>query len=222
MKYPHWLSWSWLGRTLRRHFLTGVLVVVPIGATVLILVWIFTSIDNILQPAIQLIAGRPVLGVGFGITIVLIYLIGVIASNVGGKRLISYGESLLAKVPIVRPIYTSIKQILESFSTPSKFGLMQAVLVEFPRKGIWTIGFITNESSTQSGETQLNIFIPTSPNPTSGFLQIAREDEVIRTDIPVDEALKMIISAGKVSPQGISEMLAGKNKAKKSDSLKEE
>lgn len=138
----------------------------------------------------------------------MIYLAGAIASNVGGKKLIQFGESILAKVPLVRPLYTGIKQIMESFSTPSKMGSMQPVLIEFPRKGIWTIGFITNESTTRSGETQLNIFIPTSPNPTSGFLQIVKESEVIRTNIPVDKALGMIISAGKVSPEEIGDRLS--------------
>jgi len=193
---------------MRRQFLTGILVVVPLGATVLILTWIFTSIDNILQPVIQLILGHPVPGVGFGITIVLIYLVGIIASNVGGKRLIQYGESLLIKIPVFRPLYSSIKQILGSFSSPGKTSLVQTVLVEFPRKGMWMIGFITNESPTQSGKVQLNIFIPTSPNPTSGFLQIVSEEEVVRTDIPVDEALKMVISAGKVSPEKIYNKLS--------------
>jgi len=185
---------------------------VPLGATVLILIWIFTSIDNILQPVIQLILGHPVPGVGFGITIVLIYLVGIIASNVGGKRLIQYGESLLVKIPVFRPLYSSIKQILGSFSSSGKTSLVQTVLVEFPRKGMWMIGFITNESPTQSGKVQLNIFIPTSPNPTSGFLQIVSEEEVVRTDIPVDEALKMVISAGKVSPEKLYNKLSERNK----------
>ena len=199
-------------RKLRRQFLAGVLIVVPIGATILILVWMFTEIDSYLQPIIQLILGNPIPGVGFGITILLIYLVGVIASNVVGKRLINYGESLLARVPLFRLLYTGIKQFLVSFSTPDKTGFMQAVLVEFPRKGIWTIGFITNELTAQSGETQLSIFVPTSPNPMSGFLQIVSEDEVIRTDIPVDKALGMVISAGKVSPQEISDKLSGRIK----------
>ncbi|MFC2051520.1 DUF502 domain-containing protein [Chloroflexota bacterium] len=170
MKNTHRVSWNWLGRNLRRQFLTGILVVVPIGATILILLWIFTTVDNILQPVIGLITGHPVPGVGFGITVVLIYLAGVIASNVVGKSLIRYSDSILSKVPLVRLLYTGIKQIMESFSRPSKSGLLQTVLIEFPRKGIWTLGFITNEILTQSKETHLNIFIPTSPNPTSGFL----------------------------------------------------
>ena len=210
MKYAYRVSWSWLGKKLRTQFLAGILIVVPIGATILILVWIFNQIDSILRPYIEPILGRSVPGLGFGITIVLIYLVGIIASNVVGRRLILYGESLLAKVPVVRPLYTGIKQILEGFSRPSQTGLMQAVLVEFPRKGIWTIGFVTNESPTQSGETQLNIFIPTSPNPTSGFLQIAGEDEVIRTDIPVEQAIRMIVSAGRVSSKMIVDKLSGR------------
>lgn len=202
------VSWGWLGKKLRKQFLTGILLVVPIGATTLILVWIFVTIDNILQPAISSIWGRTVPGVGFGVTIVLIYLVGLIASNFLGKKLVYYGESVLARVPVASWLYINIKQILESFSAPGKTGFMQVVLVEFPRKGIRTIGFITNESSAKTGEKLLYIFIPTAPNPTSGYLQIAREEEVIRTDISVDDALKMVISAGRVVPGEISDKLS--------------
>lgn len=207
MKHIQRAFWGRLGKKLRRQFLTGILIVVPIGATILILVWIFTAIDSILQPAIRTVWGYTIPGVGFGITIVLIYLVGIIASNVGGRRLIHYGESLLAKVPVFRPVYSGIKQILESFSAPGKTGFLQVVLVEFPRKGMRTIGFVTNESSNESGEKLLNIFVPTSPNPTSGFLQIAREGEVIRTNISVDDALKMVVSGGKMSPKEVSDRL---------------
>jgi uncharacterized membrane protein len=207
MKPKRWVSWGWLGRKLRAQFLTGILVIVPIGATILILLWIFYAIDGILHPVVVRMVGRAVPGVGFAVTMVLIYLAGVIASNVAGRALIQYGESLMAKVPLVRQLYTGIKQILESFSTPGKTGLMQVVLVEFPRKGMRAIGFITNESSDESGKL-INIFIPTSPNPTSGFLQIVREEEIIRTNIPVSEAIQIVVSAGKVSPGEINEKLA--------------
>jgi len=211
MKHIKGKSLGWLGNKLKTQFLTGILVAVPIGATILILAWIFTAIDNILQPATRFILGYTIPGIGFGITILLIYLAGVIASNIVGKSLINYFESLLGKVPLIRPLYGGIKQILESFSTTGKTGFMQVVLIEFPRKGIWTIGFVTKESPAQSGEILLNIFIPTSPNPTSGFLQIVGEDEVIRVDMSVDEALKMVISAGKVSPQEINNKLSMKD-----------
>ena len=205
------IAWRQFGRRIRSRFLTGLLVLVPIGITVLIVVWIFTTIDNILQPTIRTILGYTVPGLGFVITVILIYLAGLIAGNVGGKRLIHYGESLLARVPLIRQLYNGIKQIMESFSEPAKAGFMQAVLIEFPRKGIWTLGFITRELLLESGEKQLNVFIPTAPNPMSGFLQIVKDKEVIRTDVPVDEALRMIISAGKVSPQAISDKLANRS-----------
>lgn len=213
MKRRQRVSWGWLGRKLRTQFLAGILIVVPIGATILILVWIFNQIDSILhlQPLIERMLGRPVPGVGFGITILLIYLVGVTASNVLGRRLLRYGESLVTRIPMVRQLYSGIKQIFESFSTPSKTGFMQVVLVEFPRKGMRTIGFITNESLDKSGKKLLNIFIPTAPNPTSGFLQIARESEITRTNISVDDALKMVVSAGRVSPPEVTEQFPIKN-----------
>jgi uncharacterized membrane protein len=208
MKYAHSVSWGSLWRKLRTQFLAGILVIVPIGATVLILVWIFNSIDNILQPVLTSLLGRHITGVGFGVMIVLIYLAGVIASSVLGKRTIRFGESLLRRVPLVRYLYNGIQQILESFSAPGKTGFMQVVLAEFPRKGMRTIGFITNETVDQSGKKLLNIFIPTAPNPTSGFLQIARESEVIRTSISVESAIKMIVSAGRMVPEEIANKLS--------------
>ena len=195
------VSWIWLGKTLRRQFLAGLLVIVPIGATILIMVWLFVSIDNILQPLIRAILGHTIPGIGFAITVILIYLVGVIASNVGGRRLIRYGESLLAKVPIIRQLYQGIKQILEAFSTPNANGFMRVVLIEFPRKGVRSIGFVTNESPGEPGRRMLNIFVPTAPNPTSGFLQIVEESEVIRTNMSIDDALKLVLSAGRVSPK---------------------
>ena len=211
MKYTYRASWNWLGKKLRRQFLTGLLVMVPLGATILILTWIFTSIDNILQPVIKAILGHPVTGAGFGITMVLIYLVGVIASNVIGKRLIRYGESALPWIPVVRQLYNSIKQILESFTSPERTGFMQVVLVEFPRKGMRVIGFITNELCNEPGKKLLTVFIPTSPNPTSGFLEVVAEDEVVRTDISVESALRMVVSAGRVLPEEITAELAGRN-----------
>ena len=197
---------GWLGRKLRGHFLAGILITVPIGVTVWIFLWIFNAIDRFLRPYIEDIFDPP-RGVFFAITLLLVYLAGVIASNVLGRRLIRYGESLLARVPIANYVYSGIRQIMQSFAAPDKTGFMQVVLVEFPRRGTRTIGFITNESSDKSGKKLLNIFIPTSPNPTSGFLQIMDEDDVIRTNLSVDDALKMVVSGGRMSPQEVSDKL---------------
>ena len=163
-------SGSGIGKRLRAQFIAGIVVVLPIGASILILVWVFSAIDNILQPAVRGIWHQTIPGVGFGATVVLIYLVGVIARNVVGKRLIRYGESLLARVSVFRQLYIGIRQILESFSAPDKAGFMQVVLVEFPRKDMKAIGFVTNELTGASGEKLLSVLIPTAPNPTTGFL----------------------------------------------------
>ena len=191
------------GKKLSGQFMTGLLVIIPLGASVLILVWLFTSIDNILQPVIRAIWGHNITGVGFGVTVILIYVVGVIARNVIGKRIIKYGESLLNRVPIFKQLYRGIRQIVDSFSDPDKTGFMQVVLVEFPQKGMRAIGFVTNEIIDKNGKKLLSVLIPTAPNPTSGFLEIVKEEDVIRTQIPVDAAVKMVVSAGRMMPDEV-------------------
>jgi uncharacterized membrane protein len=199
-----------IGRTLRAQFGAGILVIVPIMIAILILVWLFRYIDSIAQPVAKSVLGYTIPGLGFAITVVLIYLTGVVATNVIGKRLIRYGESLLARVPLFRYLYTGVKQILQSFATPREGGFLQVVLVEFPKNGMRAMGFVTSESSAESGERLLNVFIPTSPNPTSGYLEIVRENDVIRTNISIDDALKMVLSAGRVSLPEITDKLGAK------------
>ncbi|MFC1956357.1 DUF502 domain-containing protein [Chloroflexota bacterium] len=193
---------------LKTRFLAGLKVVIPVAITLGILVWIFVKIDNLLQPAISHIFGRTIPGMGFGIVIFSILIAGLIVSNVAGKKLIYYAEGLLSKIPIVRLLYKAVKQIIDSFSAGDGSRFTQVVLVEFPKKGMMTVGFVTNETKTESGGAYLNVFIPTAPNPTSGFLQIIKEEEVIRTEISPDDALKMIISAGKVSAVDIATTLS--------------
>jgi len=200
-----------VGKKLRAQFITGILIVVPVGAAILILRWLFFAIDNILQPVAESLLGYTIPGLGLGITVVLIYLAGVVATNVIGRRLIRYGESLLERVPLFRYLYTGIKQILQSFATPGEGGFLQVVLVEFPKKGMRAIGFVTSESRVESGEKLLSVFIPTSPNPTSGYLEIVKENDIIKTDISIDDALKMVLSAGKVSLQEVTDRLGAES-----------
>jgi len=200
-----------VGKKLRAQFITGILIIVPIGAAILILRWLFLTLDNILQPVAESLLGYTIPGLGVGITVVLIYLAGLVATNVIGRRLIRYGESLLARVPLFRYLYTGIKQILQSFATPGEGGFLQVVLVEFPKKGMRAIGFVTSESRVESGEKLFSVFIPTSPNPTSGYLEIVRENDIIKTDISVDDALKMVLSAGKVSLQEVTDRLGAES-----------
>jgi uncharacterized membrane protein len=192
-------------RAMRKHFLAGILVVVPLAIAVLILVWVFTAIDDVLQPIIKGIFGRPVPGLGFGVAIVLVYIVGIIASNFIGKRVIRFGESLLERVPMFRQLYTGAKQVVHGLSGAGvdKAAFREVVFVEFPREGMKTVAFVTNELLDKSGKKLLMIYIPTAPIPTSGYFEIVTEDKVIRTDVSVDEAMKMIISSGMIAPDEI-------------------
>lgn len=191
------------GKKLRGQFVTGLLLIIPLGASVLILVWLFNSIDHILQPVIRAIWGHNITGIGFGVAVILIYVVGVIGRNVVGRRLLRYGDSLLNKVPIFKLLYRGIRQIVDSFSAPDKTGFMQVVLVEFPSKGMKALGFITNEIIDKDGKTLLNVLIPHVPNPTTGMMEIFKEEDVVRTKITIDEAMKMIVSAGRMMPSEV-------------------
>jgi len=206
--------WHRLIRIMRNHLLAGILVVVPLAAAIFVLVWVFVKIDNILQPVIEAIFDRRITGVGFGISLVLIYIIGVIASNIFGRRIIRFGESLATKIPIFRQLYTAFKQVIEglSGSTTKKAAFREVILVEFPREGMWTLAFITNELTDESGKKMFAIFVPTAPLPTSGYFEIVTEDMVTHTNISVEEAMKMVMSSGMVSPTKIDTSGAPKSK----------
>ena len=201
-----------MGR-IRTHFLSGLLVIVPVAAAILVLVWIFSTIDNILQPIIREISGHNIVGLGFGITIVLVYITGVVAGNYVGKKVIHFGDSVMKRVPLFRQIYTGAKQVMDSFSGTgaiNKAAFREVVLVEFPAKGMTTVAFITNEFKTVTGEQLYAVYIPTTPVPWSGFSAIVTEENMTRTKINVDEALKMCISGMMISPATLQIASGGK------------
>jgi uncharacterized membrane protein len=210
---------SWISKQLGAKFGIGIITIIPFAATGWIIYWLFIHVDDILQPAIKAIWGTTVPGAGFAATLVLILLVGIIASNVIGKRLIRIGESVIPGLPIVQQLYTGIKQIMESFSpSADEAARMQTVIIEFPRKGMQAIGFVTNEISDESGKKLFLVYIPNSPNPTSGgFLEIAGESEIIRTHISIQDAFKTIVSAGKIVPAEVADSLFYYSKQKPSE-----
>ena len=192
-------------RRIWRRFLTGLILVIPIGVVIFVLVWLFTGIDGLLQPGIEAIFDREIPGLGFGITIVLVYLAGLFASNIVGHRLIHFGESLLARIPLLKQLYNGTKQVISSLSGTglNKAAFREVVLVEFPREGMKTVAFVTNETKDETGKKLLMIYIPTAPIPTSGYFEMVTEDKVTRSNITVDEAMQMVISSGMVAPDEI-------------------
>lgn len=193
---------------MKRYLIAGLLIWVPLGVTVMVIKLLVGIMDKTLvwvpeqyQPDVLL--GFHIPGMGVVLAIVVVLGTGVIVANLFGRKLVQFWESILAQIPLVRTIYTSVKQILETvFSSGQSF--RKVLLVEYPRKGLWTLAF---QSSTTRGEAQIktdkeivNVFIPTTPNPTSGFFIMVPKEDVIELDMNVDEGLKMIISAGVMVP----------------------
>lgn len=188
-------------RHLRNKMLLGLLVTVPLIATVWVLIWAFNSVDEIVQPIVRSTWGKTFPGIGVGVVLVFAYLSGWLASSILGRRIIAFGERIIDRIPVFKYIYRGVKQIIDSFTQPRETGFMQVVFVEYPRKGMHSIGFVTNVLPSDSNETFYTIFIPTSPNPTSGYMEVMREEEIVRTNMSVEDALRVVVSAGRVPVQ---------------------
>jgi uncharacterized membrane protein len=189
---------------LRGRFIAGLFVVVPFGITVFILKFLFNFADGILgswlDGLLTAVTGREshLPGLGMVTGAVIIYLTGVLATNVLGKRLLHWGDLLLSRIPLVKSIYTSSKQLTKVFQE-GKSSYRRAVLVEWPRPGVRAIGFVTAEV-VQGGENYLVVYLPTMPNPTSGFALYFREEEVMDSGMSVEDAVKFVVSGGVVVP----------------------
>ncbi len=193
-------------RLFRRNFIAGILVVVPLVLAAWILWWLFSSVDNLLQPIIEAIFGREVQGLGFAVFLVIIYITGVIASNYLGKKVIRFTETLLQRVPIFRQIYTGAKQVVEGLSGTgmNKAAFREVVFVEFPRPGMTTIAFVTNVIKDKDGKKYYGLYVPTAPVPTSGYFEVATEEQVIHTSISIDEGIKIVVSSGMILPDKVA------------------
>jgi uncharacterized membrane protein len=191
-----------LTKHLKKKFLTGLFVLIPLLVTVYIIYLVINFVDAILAPVIRNVTLHLtekeiyIPGTGLFLFAVVAYATGVVASNYIGNRLLSYGEKLLRKIPFVKGIYSSVKDMTDSFSSEKKRSFKEVVLAEFPVQGRYAIGFVTNRIQNQALEEFCSVFVPTTPNPTSGFLIIIPEKELTFLDMPVDDALKYIISLG--------------------------
>jgi uncharacterized membrane protein len=199
--------WSRFLRKLRDVLIAGLVVTVPIGLTIWIFIWLFNTIDGVLKPLIKTIWNVDLTGVGFGVLVALVLIVGLIGTNVIGKRIVHWGESLIAKIPISRTLYEGIRQMMQSYSEKDKTGFLQVVMVEYPRKGVHTLAFVTNEYTTESGEKMISVFIPNSPNPMSGFLHIFNDAEITRTQLTVEEGLKLVVSAGRMASPEVGDKM---------------
>lgn len=191
-----------LYKIFRRYFITGMIVIIPLWVTILLIKAVVNLVDgtlNLIPPVINPKTYIPFFGIELIIALFLIILVGVLANNYLGKKIFGLGEIIVAKIPVIKTIYQGVKYLTIGIMSDKKI-FSQVVLVEFPRKGLFCIAFVTGEekylfSNNKDGK-MLKIFIPTTPNPTSGFFFMVAENEVKYLDLSVDEAFKLIISAG--------------------------
>ena len=192
-------------KTLRHLFFSGLLSILPIALTLYIMYILLSLLDSILGQFIETILGRSLPGVGIVASLLLILLTGFVVTNVLGARAFKYGEKMLHKVPIAHKIYFGVKQLTEAFSPQGAQAFRRVALVEYPRKGMYVIGFVTGECTGEIQEKTAkrisSVFIPTTPNPTSGMLVLVPEEEVVYLDMSVEEGLKLVVSAGIVGPK---------------------
>jgi uncharacterized membrane protein len=188
------------GRQMRRHFLTGLLVLLPAYVSIFVLWRIFSALDRLLGQWVVVLTGHKIPGVGFVALLLIILGIGAVAGNIIGKRMIRVGEGVVGHVPVVRWIYATTKQLFATLLEEKSTSFRKVVLVEFPRRGIYSLGFVTAEAVANVDEAvgtrTVAVFVPTTPNPTSGFFLFVPEDDVIPLGISVREGLGYVISAG--------------------------
>lgn len=207
---------------LRSSFLTGLVVIAPIGLTIWFIWTVIGFVDGVVLPLVpdrfnpgQYI-GVDLRGLGVVIFLIFTVVVGWIAKGLIGRSLLRFGESMVERMPVVRSIYSGVKQIAETVFAQSDRSFEKACLIEYPRKGVWAIGFISTEARGEIADkhttngTLFSVFLPTTPNPTSGFLLYIPAEDVIVLDMSVEDAAKLIISAGLVYPNAKNPALPAK------------
>lgn len=198
-------------KRLRTYFLTGIIVAGPLGITAYITWSLIRWVDGLVKPFLpatynpDTYVSFPIPGVGLIVALVGLTLLGFLAANIFGRTLLSFGEHLLGRMPIVRNLYSGLKQIFETVLSERGTSFQKAALIEYPRLGLWSIVFVSTTARGElaeklDGDEHVSVFLPTTPNPTSGFLLYVPRRDIIFLDMTVEEAAKLVISAGLVSP----------------------
>jgi len=196
----------------KRYFITGLLIWAPLGITI----WVLSFILGMMDQSIMLLPtewhprslfGFNIPGLGAVLTLLIVFITGLLTANFIGQRLIRWWGALLHRIPVVRSVYQSVKQISDTVFSPSFQAFRQAMLVQYPRPGSWTIGFLTGtpggEIAQHLGNDMVSLYVPTTPNPTSGFFLMVPPADVIELDMSVEDALKYLISMGVVAPAAL-------------------
>jgi len=195
---------------MKKILITGLLIWIPLAITIWVLDLIVTTMDQTLQwlpehyqP--QVLFGHQIPGLGLLLTVVVVFVTGALASNILGRRLVRFWEGILGRIPVVKTIYSGVKQVSDTLFAPGGEAFSKALLVQYPREGSWTIAFLTGQPGGDVANhlrgDYVSVYVPTTPNPTSGFFLMMPRAEVIELDMNVDDALKYVISMGVVPPE---------------------
>ena len=206
-------------KTLKKNLIAGLLVTIPVALTYMILSFVITRVDKAMKPVIDGVIGPEnikfmeewhVPGMGFIFLSIFIIAVGLVGTNFIGKKVVAMGEKLLHRIPVVRVIYTSIKKMVDTVSLTETPSFQKMVLITYPREPLKTLGIVCCDSpkGISSSEKMLNIFVPTSPNPTTGFLFMLPEKDTEQLEMSVEEGLKMIISFGMTHPEAEDETVS--------------
>lgn len=199
--------------SLRKYLIAGLLVWLPLAATVFVIRLLITMLDKTIllippewRP--ETVLGFSIPGFGIIVGVFVLLVTGMLAANLFGRRLVAIWESILTRIPLVRTVYSSVKQVTETLFTSSSKSFRKVVLIEYPRKGIWCMGFMTNKglgvASKTSGHDLISVFVPTTPNPTSGFIVMVPANDVRELDMSVEDGFKYIISMGVIIPEDLA------------------
>jgi uncharacterized membrane protein len=195
--------WRRVGET----FLAGIAVVLPIWITYLIVVeYLLAGVDGLLAPVFVRLFGVRIPGLGVLATLLLVLLVGALTRNMVGRKLVALGERILLNIPIVKNVYAASKQFLDAFTVPGKSAFRRVVLVEYPRKGVHSIGFVAGAAMPAwngDGEPTVTVYVPTAPNPTSGYVLLVPQREIIPLPLTVEEGLKFVVSGGILMPPSL-------------------
>ncbi len=198
--------------TLRKYIIAGLLVWLPLAATVAIIKLVIDLLDNLIlllppeyQPANVL--GFSVPGYGIVLAVSVLLLTGMLAANLFGRRLVDFWEAVLNRIPLVRTVYNSVKQISSTLLDSDGKSFRKVIMLEYPRKGVWSLGFLTNQQVRNDIDAieqkeMAAVFVPTTPNPTSGFILMTPHDDIVELDMTIEEGFKFIISMGVIIPDG--------------------
>lgn len=197
---------------LRKIIFAGLLAIVPFVITLWILRAIFLFLDKLTAPLLRNF-NIQIPGLGLILTLAIIFFLGLFVTNVIGRKLLHWSEKLVASIPLVSTIYNTIKQITTALSGATTRSFQQVIFIQYPRQGLWTMSFVTNESRNQEGREFYHVFVPTTPNPTSGIFTIVPKSDVVVAGLTVEEGLKAIISGGILDPgrKSLSNKLPGKD-----------